>query len=68
MLLKYGQAEKSQLEIEILLNGTFSIPNALLFSKVLKSKIYTAQLLNYFSKQIFCNGLSALMSNRDVAD
>lgn len=54
MQLEYSQAEKSQLEIEIPLNG---VPNALLFSKVLKHKIYTAKLLNclfVFSNKYIC--------------
>lgn len=53
MLLKHTQAEKSQLEIESLLNCTFNMPNTLLFSKVLKSRIYTAQLLNFFFSKRF---------------
>lgn len=53
ILPKYGQAEKAQLEIEILLNGTASMPNALLLSKVLKCKVYTAQLLNFFPNKYF---------------
>lgn len=67
MLLKHTQAEKSQLEIESLLNCTFNMPNTLLFSKVLKSRIYTAQLLNFFF-QTFFNGLSALIANMEVAE
>lgn len=68
MLPEYSQAEKSQLENTNSFKWHFSLPNAFLFSKVLKQKSYIAvtHLFFFFPKQIYFNGLTAFVANKEV--